>query len=82
MWTRDKTYDTVIEGLPPDNDEFYLRHKLFSEEDERINQLINLMKLTEKALNVAQKKRKLIKETGCKNVRLDYWIENLKNMKT
>lgn len=60
MWTRDKTYDTVIEGLPPYNDEFYQRYELFSEEEERIN-LFNLMKLTDKALNVAQKKKKLIK---------------------
>lgn len=60
MWTRDKTYDTAIEGLSPDNDEFYQRHELFSEEEERID-LFNLMKLTDKALNVAQKKEKLIK---------------------
>ena len=58
--TRDINYNDIINGLPPDNNEIYLKHnpgslwiKIKSENEEKSNPL-DLMKLTDKALKVEQ----------------------------
>ena len=67
MRTRDRIHDDIIEGLPPNNNKFYLKHKpgsltvkIKSEEGEKSN-LFNLIKLSDKAQNVEENKKTLRK---------------------
>ena len=65
--TRNRIYNDIINGLPPENNKLYLKHKPGSlwikikSEDEEQSSLFNFMKLTDKALNVEQNEKKIKK---------------------